>query len=94
MEFGHGVMVLALHTKLLKICVAHLNAADFGPIQVDSGSIPVRLSCVAGAKAPAAGLQRVRFWFESGRVMSVPVVCLVLKRAELSDSGAMRLLKA
>ena len=37
-------------------CVTHLNAADFGPIQVDSGLIPVRFSCVAGAKALAAGL--------------------------------------
>ena len=27
--------------------VAHLNADDFGPIQVHGGSIPVRLSCVA-----------------------------------------------
>ena len=38
------------------VCVAHLNAADFGPIQVDSGSMPVRFSCLAGTKALAAGL--------------------------------------
>ena len=38
------------------LCVAHLNAADFGPIQVDSGLMPVRPTCVAGAKAPTAGL--------------------------------------
>ena len=37
-------------------CVAHLNAADFGPIQVCCGSMPVRFSCVAGAKALAAGM--------------------------------------
>ena len=40
----------------LKICVAHLNAADLGPIQVRGCSMPVRLSFVAGAKAHAAGL--------------------------------------
>ena len=37
-------------------CVAHLKADDFGPIQVRSGSMTVRFSCVAGAKALAAGL--------------------------------------
>ena len=36
--------------------VAHLNADDFGPIQVHGGYVPVRFSCVAGAKALAAGL--------------------------------------
>ena len=70
----------------MKIYIAHLNAADFGPIQVDSGMMPVRFSCVAGTKALAADLLRVRCWFESGRVTSVQVVCLVLKRAELSDA--------
>ena len=39
-----------------KTCVAHLNADDFGPIQACSGAMPVRPTCVAGAKAPAAGL--------------------------------------
>ena len=63
------------------LCVAHLNAADFGPIQVDSGLMPVRPTCVAGAKALAAGLQRVRCWFDCARVTSVPGLCLVLKRA-------------
>ena len=38
------------------MCVAHLNADDFGLIQVRCGSMPVRLSFVAGAKALAAGL--------------------------------------
>ena len=36
--------------------VAHLNTADFGPIQVRCGAMPVRFSCVAGAKALATGL--------------------------------------
>ena len=40
--------------------VAHLNAAYFGPSQVRCGLMPVRFSCVAGAKALAAGLVRVR----------------------------------
>ena len=62
-----------------KTYVVHLNAADFGPIQVDSGLMPVRPTCVAGAKALAAGLWRVRSWPESGRVTSVLGVCLVLK---------------
>ena len=44
--------------------------------------------------AAAAGLERVRSWLECGRVTSVLDVCLVLKRAELIDAGAMRLLKA
>ena len=38
------------------MCVAHLNADDFGPIHVRSGLMPVRFSCVASAKALAAGL--------------------------------------
>ena len=38
------------------MCVAHLNAAGFGPIQVRCGLMPVRFSCVAGAKVLAAGL--------------------------------------
>ena len=75
-------------------CVAHLNAYDFGPIQVDSSSILVRFSCVALVFALAAGLQRVRCWFESGRVTSVPGLYLVLKRAKLICAGAMFLFKA
>ena len=39
-----------------KTYVVHLNATNFGPIHVDTGSMPVRFSCVAGAKALAAGL--------------------------------------
>lgn len=38
------------------VYVAHLNADDSGPIQVDSGYVPVRFSCVAGVKALAASL--------------------------------------
>ena len=76
------------------LCVAHLNADDFGPIQACSGAMPVRPTCVAGAKALAAGLQRVRCWFESGRVTSVLGLCLVLKRAKLICAGAIRHLKA
>ena len=49
--------------------------------------MPVRFSYVAGANTPAAGLLWVRSWFECGRVISVLGVCLVLKRAELSDGG-------
>ena len=71
-----------------KTCVVHLNAADFGTIPVDGGYVPVRFSCVAGVKAPAAGLKRVCFWFQSVRVTSVLLVCLVLKRAKLIDAGA------
>lgn len=36
--------------------VVHLNAADFGPILVDSGYVSVRFSSVAGVKTLAAGL--------------------------------------
>ena len=74
--------------------MASMCPADFGPIQVDGGYVPVRFSCVAGAKALAAGLYRMRCWFEIGRVTSVLVVCLVLKRAELVCGGAIRHLKA
>ena len=56
--------------------------------------MPVRFWFVAHVFAAAAGLQRVRCWFESGRVTSVPGVCLVLKRAELIDAGAIRHVKA
>ena len=78
----------------VKICVSHLNAADFGPIVVLCGLMPVRFSCEAGAFAPAAGLKRVRCWFESGHITSVLVMCLVLKRAELVCAGAIQDLKA
>ena len=54
----------------------------------------VRLSCVAGMKALVAGLSRVCPRFQSVRITSVLDVCLVLKRPELIDAGAIDGLKA
>ena len=52
--------------------MASMCPADFGPIHVRSGSMPVRFWFVAHVFARVAGLWRVRSWFESGRVTSVP----------------------
>ena len=49
---------------------------------------------MAGAKASALLLYQVCAGSESVRVTSVPVVCLVLKRPEPSDAGAIDVLKA